>query len=144
MKAAAKLFTFAISCFVFCWMSMPPSASARDSLHTSIRVHEDSSVIITETIRIESGDAWFKNEFDRTLLPARRKILGLTHSKGFKVLECLRDGKPETYKIFGDKGLLIRVGDFMNTSPIPQVRTYTLKYRFDNLIVSTAQGDRLT
>jgi hypothetical protein len=117
-------------------------ASAVDSLRTSIVVHEDSSVTITETIRIESGNDWFSNEVDRHLPTARRKLFGLRHSNGFKLLECLRDGKQETYKVFGDKGLMIRIGDFMNRAPVPQGRTYTLKYRLDNQIISTGEGDR--
>ena len=122
----------------------PPGASAADSLRTSIVVHEDSSVTITDIIRIESGNNWFGNEFDRHLPTARRKLLALRYSEGFQLLECLRDGRPETYKVFGDKGLMIRVGDFMNTSPVPQIRTYTLKYRLRGQVVSTNEGDRLT
>ena len=119
-------------------------ASAGDSLRTSIAVHEDSSVTITETIHIESGNDWFSNEVDRHLPTARRKLFGLRHSKGFQLLECLRDGNQEVYRIFGDKGLMIRIGDFMNRTAIPQVRTYTLKYRLDNQIISTGEGDRFT
>ena len=125
-------------------MSIRLAASAGDSLRASIAVHEDFSVTITETIHIESGNAWFSNEFDRTLPSARRELFGLRHPKGFQLLECLRDGKQEVYKIFGDKGLMIRIGDFMNSAAIPQVRTYTLKYRLDNQIISTGEGDRFT
>ena len=119
-------------------------ASAGDSLHISIGVHEDSSVTITETIRIESGNDWFTNEFDRHLPTARRKRFGLRHSKGFQLLECFRDGKPETCKVFGDKGLMIRIGDFMNRAAVPQIRTYTLKYRLDNQMISTGEGNRFS
>jgi hypothetical protein len=122
----------------------PGVASARDSLHASIAVHGDSLVTITETIRIESGNDWFSNEVDRNLPTARRKLFGLKYSKGFQLLECLRDEEPETCKVFGDKGLMIRVGDFMNRAAVPQVRTYTLKYRLDNQIISTSGGDRFT
>ncbi len=142
-RAVAKLLPFVMSALFLGWIAIPRVTSARDSLHTSITVHEDSFVTITETIRIESGNAWFTNEFDRHLPAARRKLWGLKHSKGFQLLECLKNGKPEIYKVFGNKGLMIRIGDFINTEAIPQIRTYTLKYRLDNLIISTAEGDRL-
>ena len=139
-----KTLLLALTLLILGSIANPPAASARDSLHTSIVVHEDSFVTITETIRIESGNDWFTNEVDRHLPTARTKLFGLRHSKGFQLLECLRDGKPENYKVFGDKGLMIRIGDFMNMASIPQVRTYTLKYRLDNQIISTGEGDRFT
>ena len=119
----------------------PLETSARDSLHTSFLVHEDASVTITDTIRIESGNASFKNEFDRHLPPARRTSCSASrHSKRLSIAG-MPQGRKSTRrptKLFGDKGLMIRIGDFMNTDAIPQVRTYTLKYRLDNLIVHTA------
>jgi hypothetical protein len=140
----AKPLLFTLTVLLLGSIANPPVVSARDSLHTSITVHEDSFVTITETIRIESGNDWFTNEVDRHLPSARRKLFGLRHSKGFQLLECLRDGKPEICKVFGDKGLVVQIGDFMNKTTIPQVRTYILKYRLDNQIISTGEGDRFT
>lgn len=122
----------------------PHSASAYDSLQTSIVVHRDTSVTVTETVRLESGKQWFGNHIDRHLSTARNSLLGLRYSEGFQLLECLRDGKPETYEIFHGEGLMIRIGDLMNPAPIPQTRTYTLKYRLRGQIMSTDNGDRLT
>jgi hypothetical protein len=69
---------------------MPPAASAGDSLQTAITVHEDSSVTITETIHIESGNQWFTNTIDRQVPAARRKLFGLRHSADeAKIMEQL-------------------------------------------------------
>ena len=120
----------------------PSTVPARDSLHAEIIVAEDSSVTVKETIHIESGDAWFRNEFDRDLPTARNTLMGLKNPEGFQLLECLRDGRPETYEVFGGDGLLLRIGNFMNSDPVPQVRNYTLKYRLGDQIASSGEEDR--
>ncbi|MBI5639071.1 MAG: DUF2207 domain-containing protein, partial [Nitrospirae bacterium] len=113
-------------------------------MHTDITVNEDSTLTITETINIRSGNDWFRNSFNRDLPTARRILFGLRHSKGFEIIECLRDGRPEKYEIYGFKGLLVRVGDLMDSSTPPTERTYILKYRLDGQISSNADHDKLT
>lgn len=134
----------ALSLLIFGQILYPMHASGEDSIHASITVHEDASVTITETIHIESGKDWFNNQLDRDLPTAQQKFFGMKYLKGFQLLKCLRDGKPETCTIFHNHGVMIRIGDSMDMSDIPQVRTYTLTYRLDNQIVSEGEGDRLT
>ena len=111
---------------------------------SDITLHEDGFVSVTETFRIRNeGDGAFRTGVSRYLPIARVKTYGLRDPRGFRMIEVLRDGKPEPYKVYGEEEKLVDIGD-MQVQLQPGEYTYTLSYRLDahRLITSSAGVDR--
>ena len=113
------------------------------SFHTYITVEENASLTVTETLKVRSERGFFLSGFHRNLPTARSRMLGLKHSKGFQVLQVLRDGLPEPFQVAWGQGMWITVGDIMNQLP-PGERTYVLEYHLDGQVTSEGGYDSLT
>lgn len=94
-----------------------------------VQVHQDASITVTETIKVQALGRDIKRGIFRWLPTRTSEGLGLGKNVSYQVLSVQRDGKPEAYHIDdqGDK-LILYLGQksvFLN----PGVYTYTIVYR---------------
>jgi hypothetical protein len=95
------------------------------SFHSHIKVHEDGSMTVKETIRINSGGDRIRHGIYRDFPVRYSDRAGNRYVVGFAVREVLRDGKPEHYHIdnrsngkrvyIGRKDALISPGEYVYT-----------------------------
>jgi uncharacterized membrane protein YgcG len=119
------------------WSSGVCRADHRERIlefHSLITIHADRSVVVRETIRVESAGERIRRGIFRTFPTGYRDRFGNRVKVGFEVLEVLRDGRRETYHIeTGWREVKVYIGQedvFLE----PGKYTYTLAYRTDRQI----------
>ena len=126
------------------WLQAAPQPTgSRQILNfdSLIQVHRDSSMTVTETIvyQTEVRRHGIVRNFPTTYHDAH----GNTVRVGFKVLEVLRDGKPEPYHLKsatnGERVFIGKANQYLS----PGVYTYTIKYRTDRQLGFFKDHDEL-
>ncbi|MDH5202632.1 MAG: DUF2207 domain-containing protein, partial [Nitrospirota bacterium] len=97
--------------------------------HSQITVHKDSSMTVSETIKVQSAGIEIKRGIYRDFPTRYKDSFGNQYVVDFNVIEVLRDGKPEGYH-FSDlsNGKRIYIGK-ENVFLSPGKYTYTLVYK---------------
>ena len=99
------------------------------SFHSSIKVHPDSSITVTETIEVTSSGDRIKRGIYRDFPTSYRDRFGNNYTVDFTVLGVLRDGRNENYhlaNLSNGKRLYMGSQDFLIP---PGEHTYTITYR---------------
>lgn len=101
------------------------------SFHSDIVVHEDASMSVTETITVRATGAQIRRGIFRDFPTRYTDALRNNYVVDFQVLDVLRDGRPEPYRVEGvANGKRVYVGRedvFLESGRY----TYTLTYRTD-------------
>lgn len=113
------------------------------SFHSDITVHPDASLTVTETIRVRAENDKIKRGIYRDFPTRYRGKFGLTRLVGFKVLQIMRDGKPEPYHFEAvQNGKRIYIGQ-ENYILTPGEYTYMLVYKTDHQLGFFTDFDEL-
>ncbi|MFH1691970.1 MAG: DUF2207 domain-containing protein [Candidatus Omnitrophota bacterium] len=99
------------------------------SFHSLIKINTDSSMVVTETIKVFCAQKEIKQGIYRDFPTRYRDRLGNRYSVQFDVMEVLRDGQAEQYHLkdrengvrvyLGKEGVFLAPGEY----------TYTLRYK---------------
>jgi len=96
-----------------------------------VQVQTDSSLLVTETIKVQSAGILIKHGIVRDFPTIYQNKTGKTVKVGFEVLEVLRDGKKEPYHLgSAANGVKVYMGQ-KDAILRPGVYAYTIKYRTD-------------
>lgn len=96
-----------------------------------VQVQTDATLIVTETIKVQSARVQIKRGIVRDFPTIYRDKAGNTVKVGFEVLEVLRDGRKEPYHLqAANNGVKIYLGQKDVVLPAG-VYEYTIKYRTD-------------
>ncbi len=108
-----------------------------------IRVHQDASLTVTETIRVRAEGRNIRRGIYRDFPLHFRYDDGTKGAVGFKVLEVLRDGRPENWFRKNMRNhARIYIGRKDTLLP-PGIHTYTIRYRTTRQIRYFADHDEL-
>ena len=106
----------------------PPVAEEILDYHSDIRVQQDTSLLVQETIRVRSSGQLIKHGIYRDFPTRYQDRLGNRYVVNFQVLEARRDGQPESFHLKDvSNGERIYVGN-ENVLLSPGEYTYTLRY----------------
>jgi len=112
--------------------------------HSDIIIHEDSTLTVTETIKVWCEGLKIQRGIYREFPTKYKDRLGNRVIVGFEVIEVLRDGKPEPYftkPMSNGKAVYIGKDEvFLKTG---QAYTYTLKYKTDRQLGFFEEHDEL-
>lgn len=104
------------------------------SYESEIYINEDASMIVEETIKVYAGGNNIKKGIYRDFPTKYKDKQGNNYTVGFEVLEVLKDGEKEPYKIEKQSnGVRVRIGDADKTLR-PGYYTYTIKYKTNRQI----------
>lgn len=144
-----------IACFIFvvfiCILAVMPVVSAASyrnperilMFNSDITVHEDSSMTVTETIKVRSATLEIKRGIYRDFPTRYRDRYGNPYTVGFRVIEVLRDGIPEAYHIKGiSNGKRIYTGREDVYLPRGEY-TYTITYKTNRQLGFFEEHDEL-
>ena len=96
---------------------------------SDLRVHEDSTMTVTETITVLAQGREIKRGIIREFPTRYRDRLGNRVEVGFEILEVLRDGRPEPYSTRTlSNGVEIKIGD-KDVFLQPGRHSYAITYR---------------
>ncbi|HSA60114.1 MAG TPA: DUF2207 domain-containing protein [bacterium] len=113
------------------------------SYRSEIQVNADASMEVTETIRVVALGADIKRGIYRDFPTEYRTPWGFRTSTGFRVIEVLRDGRPEPYHTEAQSnGMRVYAGDKDVLIP-PGVYTYVFRYRTDRQVGFFPDHDEL-
>ena len=111
--------------------------------HSGIRVQQDASLLVTETILVRSAAVNIRHGIYRDFPTRYKDPLGNRYVIHFEVVQVLRDGQPEKFHIkdqsngeriyIGDENVILPPGDY----------TYALTYTADREIGFFADHDEL-
>jgi uncharacterized membrane protein YgcG len=111
--------------------------------HSEIRVRQDASLLVTETILVRSAAVNIRHGIYRDFPTRYKDPLGNRYVIHFEVVQVLRDGQPEKFHIkdqsngeriyIGDENVILPPGDY----------TYALTYTADREIGFFADHDEL-
>jgi hypothetical protein len=121
-----------------------PSASEEIlDYHSDIRVQQDASLLVTETIRVRSAAIQIHHGIYRDFPTRYKDRLGNRYVIHFEVVEVLRDGQPEKFHVQDQSnGERIYIGD-ENLILAPGEYTYALTYTANREIGFFADHDEL-
>jgi Predicted membrane protein (DUF2207) len=77
----------------------PPAAEEILDYHSDIRVQEDTSLLVQETIRVRSSGQLIKHGIYRDFSTRYQDRLGNRYVINFQVLEVRRDGQPDNFHL---------------------------------------------
>ncbi len=101
---------------------------------SEIYINEDASMIVEETIEVYAGGNNIKKGIYRDFPTKYKDNQGNNYNVGFEILEVLKDGKSEPYKIEKQKnGVRVYIGDSDKTLKSGYY-TYTIKYETNRQI----------
>jgi len=113
------------------------------SYHSNIEVFEDSSMVVTETIRVISAGDQIQRGIYRDFPTVYRDNNGLRHYITFDIMEILRDGSPEPYHTQrAGNGIRIYIGE-EDVFLTPGEYAYTIKYKTDRQLGFFKNHDEL-
>jgi hypothetical protein len=141
-----------VGCALFAFLCLCCGAGAQVSpfaseeildYHSDIRVRQDASLLVTETILVRSAAVNIRHGIYRDFPTRYKDPLGNRYVIHFEVVQVLRDGQPEKFHIkdqsngeriyIGDENLILPPGDY----------TYALTYTADREIGFFADHDEL-
>lgn len=147
MKQIKKIFLILV--FAFAVLSIPTISNAVMSAEkildykSEIYIDEDASMIVEETIEVYAGGDEIKRGIYRDFPTKYKDKHNNNRNIKFEVLEVLRDGEEEEYKIEKQKnGVRVYIGD-SNVTLRPGYYTYTIKYETDRQIGYFDEHDEL-
>jgi uncharacterized membrane protein YgcG len=110
----------------------PPAARAQTEriidYHSDVTVHEDRSMAVTETIRVDCEHRRILHGIFRDFPTRYTDRLGNQYVVGFEFIEATRDGEPENWRVADmDNGKRIYLGD-PGYMPTIGEHVYTLTY----------------
>jgi hypothetical protein len=121
----------------------PPASEEILDYHSDVRVQQDASLLVTETIRVRSAAINIQHGIYRDFPTRYKDRLGNQYIIHFEVVQVLRDGQPEKFHIkdqsngeriyIGDENVILRPGDY----------TYALTYTANREIGFFADHDEL-
>ena len=142
----------AVSCALFAFLCLCCGARGQVSpfaseeildYHSDIRVRQDASLLVTETILVRSAAVNIRHGIYRDFPTRYKDPLGNQYIIHFEVVQVLRDGQPEKFHIkdqsngeriyIGDENVILPPGDY----------TYALTYTADREIGFFADHDEL-
>jgi uncharacterized membrane protein YgcG len=110
---------------------------------SEIAVHADGSMVVRETIQVKAAGEQIRRGIYRDFPTQYRDRLGNYYTVGFEVLEALRDGQPESFRVesegngkrvyLGRKGVNLDPGEY----------TYAITYRTTRQLGFFADHDEL-
>lgn len=127
------------------WMMLISVAYAEviKSFNANYRIHEDSSMTVTETIVYDFGDynrhGLFRNVKDKH--PQKASTWYKERYVDIDLISVSRNGSPEPYKLEPYKGLSVRIGDEDTT--VSGVQTYTIVYKLVGAISSYSESGEM-
>ena len=111
--------------------------------HSDIRVQQDASLLVTETIRVRSAAVDIRHGIYRDFPTRYKDWLGNRYVIHFAVMEVIRDGQPEKFHMQEQtNGERIYIGD-ENVMLTPGEYTYALTYTANREIGFFADHDEL-
>jgi uncharacterized membrane protein YgcG len=111
--------------------------------HSDIRVYKDSSMIVTETIRVRAEGSKIKRGIYRDFPTTYNDKHGNRYVVGFDILDIKRDGKKENYHTEKlSNGIRIYLGRSSYYLPTGEY-TYTIAYRTTRQLGYFEQHDEL-
>jgi uncharacterized membrane protein YgcG len=111
--------------------------------NAAIAVHADSSMQVTETIRVRAEGGQIRRGIYRDLPLSYRGAGGQRYRVGFELLSVSRDGRPESYHTKSlSNGIRIYLGR-SDRLLAPGIHTYTLIYRTDRQLGFFGDHDEL-
>lgn len=137
-----KVNLFLIILFSLCWVSLSSAEERILRFHSDIKVHEDASLTVKETIQVVSEGKEIKRGIYRDF-PTRYSRRWGNRTVSFTVLEVLRNGQQE--KFFQKRisnGVRTYIGD-QDTLISPGEHTYTLVYKTDRQLGFFKEYDEL-
>lgn len=145
MKIIKKIFLILIVSIVL-FPVMSDAAVEKERIlnyNSEIYINEDSSMIVEETIEVYAGGIDIKKGIYRDFPTKYKDKQGNNYNVKFEVLEVLKDGKKETYRLENQKnGARVYIGD-SNKTLRPGYYTYTIKYKTDRQIGYFEDHDEL-
>ena len=121
----------------------PPASEEILDYHSDVRVQQDASLLVTETIRVRSAAINIQHGIYRDFPTRYKDRLGNGYVIHFEVVQVLRDGQPEKFHVqdqsngeriyIGDENVILRPGDY----------TYALTYTANREIGFFADHDEL-
>ncbi len=135
------------SCLLLSPLVLPQAGpAAADEIldyHSDIRVQQDTSLLVQETIRVRSSGQLIKHGIYRDFPTRYQDRLGNRYVVNFQVLEVRRDGQPESFHLKDvSNGERIYVGN-ENVLLSPGEYTYTLRYTSNRQLGFFASHDEL-
>jgi len=110
---------------------------------SDIRVQQDASLLVRETIRVRSAGAQIQHGIYRDFPTRYKDSLGNRYVVNFKIVEVFRDGQPEKFHVedqsnseriyFGDEKVILPPGEY----------TYALAYTVNREVGFFADHDEL-
>jgi len=132
-----------LSCSAVSQVAASSSSEQILDYHSDIRVQQDASLLVRETIRVHSASVQIYHGIYRDFPTRYKDRLGNSYVIHFEVVEVLRDGQPEKFHVedqsngeriyFGDQNVILAPGDY----------TYTLVYTVNREIGFFADHDEI-
>jgi uncharacterized membrane protein YgcG len=143
LVASCALFS---SVFLCCRAQSQASPSAGEEIldyHSDIRVQQDASLLVRESIRVRSVGVQIQHGIYRDFPTRYKDQLGNRYVVNFEIVEVTRDGQPENFHVqdqsngeriyFGDEKVILPPGEY----------TYALVYRANREVGFFADHDEL-
>jgi uncharacterized membrane protein YgcG len=134
------------SLFLCCSAQSQVTPSATEDIldyHSDIRVQQDASLLVRETIRVRSAGVQIHHGIYRDFPTRYKDQLGNRYVVNFEIVEALRDGQPEKFHVqdqsngeriyFGDEKVILPPGEY----------TYALVYTANREVGFFAGHDEL-
>ena len=116
----------------------PPDAAAREpderilDFHSTINIRKDSSLLVTEVIKVRSTGAEIRHGIYRDFPVVYKTNTGFIRRVGFTVLGVMRNEEPEIYTLENQgSSVRVKIGR-ADTDLEPGEYVYTLTYRTDS------------
>ncbi len=120
-----------------------PGSEQISDYHSDIRVQQDASLLVRETIRVRSEGIKVQHGIYRDFPTRYKDRLGNRYTIHFQVVEVLRDGQPEKFNLQDQSnGVRIYAGD-ENVILQPGEYTYALTYTANREIGFFGDHDEL-
>ena len=131
-----------LACAFSAFSTRPQSERILD-FHSEIALQEDTSLLVTETITVNSTGAQMRHGIYRDFPTRYTDSLGYKYVVGFEMLSALRDGAEEQFRVEDySNGKRIYLGN-ANTLLPPGQHSYTLSYRTNRQLGFFADHDEL-
>ena len=113
------------------------------SFNSNITLHKDASMDVEETIKVYAKGFAIKRGIYREFPTTYFDKYGNKYTVDFEVIEIIRNGKPEPYRITNaSNGKIIYIGN-KNSYISPGTHTYIIKYKTNRLVGFFKEHDEL-
>jgi hypothetical protein len=125
-----------IATFISPALSLFPQDTERiTDFHSEIKINNDSTLTVTETIKVRTLGYQFRHGIYRDLITTRKDALGTNYSSDINIITVLKSGKEEPYHMVPCvNGKRLYIGDKEKKLKRGSVYTYKIKYKIDRQI----------